>query len=66
MYLIFKTNIQTRKEADTVITLLKDHLNTICTVDVEDCDKVLRAQGNTKENIVKFLNSKGYECEELQ
>lgn len=66
MYLILKTNIQTRKEADTVIALLKDHLNITCTVDVEDCDKVLRAKGNTMEDIIKFLNSKGYECEELQ
>ncbi|MFY7840236.1 MAG: DinB family protein [Lacibacter sp.] len=43
---LFKTNINSRTEADTVINLLKQHYpSSKITIDLNDCDKILRIEG---------------------
>ena len=66
---ILRTNLQTRSE----YACLKQHLLNIpgvhwCTIDLEDCDKVLRVECEnlTLDTIVKESVRLGFYCEELE
>ncbi len=67
--LIFKTNIADSKQVKYVSPHLKS-LNGIIkwTVDLHDCDKVLRIEANklSPHSVESLLANAGYYCEELQ
>ncbi len=65
---VFRTDVQKISESKTLIKKLFDHfqVDTI-SFDLEDCDKVLRVEGNyvPANKIVEFVTSLGYQCEVL-
>lgn len=68
MVKVFKTDIETPKEAKIIIDqLLELHPNGRITVDLEDCDRVLKVETNrtTDTNIIDLVRSEGYDCEVL-
>ncbi|MCF3109875.1 hypothetical protein LL912_13930 [Niabella sp. CC-SYL272] len=67
MILIFKTNIAGAAAANKILQLVKQqHQVTACTIDLEDCDKVLRVVGEvSKDTIVDCVAQMGFACEEL-
>lgn len=66
---VFKTNIQQPKQAASLLAVLSQHfpLSRI-NVDLEDCDKVLRVEGEIvlAEEVIGVLNKNGYQCEVLE
>jgi len=62
---IFKTNVDTVRQAEIMVALLRRHFPSAeINFDLEDCDKVLRIKG---ENfcalcIIRILAIKGFEC----
>lgn len=66
---IFSTDIENRTQVNDIsaaICSLFPH--SIVTVDLEDCDKVLRVEGNipTSECVISLLSNLGFHCEELE
>lgn len=62
---IFKTNILTQQDKHTVVAAIAGHFSpTACTVDLEDCDKVLRVvcQQLEEEQLISFVRGLGYHC----
>ncbi|WP_298714531.1 hypothetical protein [uncultured Chitinophaga sp.] len=62
---IFKTNINTQKEKKLVIRALSGEFSvTMCTLDLEDCDKVLRVECLQMEEhqVISFVRDLGYQC----
>lgn len=66
---VFKTNVQLEEHATTLaekLSLLfpKTKIN----FDLEDCDKVLRVEGNTfvSTKIIETLTLNGYDCSLLE
>lgn len=62
---VFKTNVQEFSEAQTVIALLRRHFpGSKINFDLDDCDKVLRVEGNNfiTEKIMKLVKEKGFVC----
>jgi len=69
MIAVFKTNILNKDNAEEVIkALLKNYQNFIITVDLEDCDKVLRVEGSQfeKTDVLNIVIGLGFHCEEMQ
>lgn len=65
---IFKTNIKTIYDKNKVIHAIVDNFKvTTCSVDIEDCDRVLRivSQQIGEEAIIAFVNRLGYHCDIL-
>ena len=66
--LVFKSNIHDRMEASALCTALKSVPGVErCTVDLEDCDRVLRVHGDHLESnrLVKIVGDWGLSIEEL-
>lgn len=68
MIYVFKTSVQTEND----VRLLKPHLDKALAeldwnFDLEDCDRILRAETPLEypEKIAAVLRQKGFECEEL-
>ncbi|WP_343702286.1 hypothetical protein [Chitinophaga sp.] len=62
---IFKTNISTLQDKNTVVNAIAGHFRTsACTIDLEDCDKVLRvvSQQLEENQVIAFVRSLGYQC----
>ena len=66
---VFKTDVQSEEQASTLaekLSLLfpKTKIN----FDLEDCDKILRVEGNTiiPTKIIETLSSNGYDCSILE
>ncbi|WP_346318246.1 hypothetical protein [Chitinophaga sp. YIM B06452] len=62
---IFKTNISTQQDKIKVIDAVTGRFAvTACTLDLEDCDKVLRVvcQQLEEEHVISFVCSLGYQC----
>lgn len=62
---IFKTNISTQQDKNTVVNAIAGHFSTTaCTVDLEDCDKVLRVvcQQLEEDRLISFVRNLGYHC----
>ena len=62
---IFKTNVDTVRQAETILTLLHRHFpSTEINFDLEDCDKILRVKGEKicSSCIIRVLMIKGIEC----
>lgn len=62
---IFKTNISTLQDKNTVVNAIAGHFSTTdCTLDLEDCDKVLRVicQQLEEQHVISFVRQLGYQC----
>lgn len=62
---IFKTNISTLRDKQVVVNAIAGHFSTsACTIDLEDCDKVLRVVCKQLEEnqVIAFVRSLGYQC----
>jgi hypothetical protein len=66
---VFKTDIITTSDAENLIETLAQLLpgNRIH-FDLQDCDKILRVEGNnfSADTIVRLLRKKGFNCEILE
>lgn len=68
MILVFKTNVSSISDIETLQPQLDKHLtNTLWNFDLEDCDKILRIDSKSQisETTIKLLQDNGYYCEEL-
>lgn len=67
---IFKTNINTDQDKLKVIAAIHQEFPIqACTVDIEDCDKVLRVVGQScpvnESEVIFLLQRMGYQCDIL-
>lgn len=69
MIYVFRTSVKTKKD----IGKLTPFLNKLCkqakwNFDLDDCDKILRIDGQTgiAPSVIKLLQDTGFDCEELQ
>ncbi|PAW92321.1 hypothetical protein CKK33_01955 [Mucilaginibacter sp. MD40] len=65
---IFKTNIESREQANKVLRLLKQQAPELsCNFDLDDCDRILRVKSDKicLEKIIRILQGNGFECEYL-
>lgn len=65
---IFKTNVEGRNESERIVQTLKKKFPSLkINFDLNDCDNILRVEGNNVfiEEIISELNSKKYMCELL-
>lgn len=65
---VFRTTVQTQKDAAQVLNLLKEYFpNHLINFDLDDCDKILRIEGvdNNKIFIKNTLLQFGFSCEIL-
>jgi hypothetical protein len=65
---VFKTNVQEFSEAQKLVTLLRKHFpNSKINFDLDDCDKVLRVEGNNLriEKVMTLVTEKGFLCKVL-
>ena len=63
---VFKTNVQKKTESKMLLCKLAEAFPTIkINLDLSDCDKVLRVEGNGIEasQIVVLVNEHGFTCE---
>ncbi len=68
MVKVFKTDIDTPNKARLIIDqLLQLHPAGRITIDLEDCDNVLRVETKqaTNSDIINVVHKKGFECEIL-
>jgi len=65
---VFKTNVEHRELAEQLASILRGRF-VFCKInfDLEDCDKILRVEGNQicVESIIEILSTHGFECEVL-
>jgi tRNA G26 N,N-dimethylase Trm1 len=65
---IFKTNIISKNDAQRMLNLLSDkYPNLKINFDLNDCDKILRIEGESiePEKIIELIYTSGYQCEVL-
>lgn len=68
MIMVFKTDVPNKTSADYIINnLLKEYPGFVISIDVGDCDKVLRVEGTEfrMDDIINRLQRLGFACEEL-
>ena len=66
---IFKTDVLEKSTAGLLLQELHIQFPDIkFNFDLDDCDKILRAEGDPKDTakITEVLNSKGFDCEVLE
>jgi len=68
---IFRTNISTSQDKNDVIDAIRASFSvSACSIDMEDCDKVLRIvpthQAIEENIIIKFVQRMGYQCTVLE
>jgi hypothetical protein len=66
---VFKTNVQLISDSIHIIDIIKKQFpNYKINFDLEDCDKILRVEGDkiASKSIVDCLNYLGYACVELE
>jgi hypothetical protein len=62
---VFKTNVQEFSEAQKLVALLRRHFpDSKINFDLDDCDKVLRVEGNNLriEKVMTLVMEKGFLC----
>jgi tRNA G26 N,N-dimethylase Trm1 len=65
---IFKTNIESRTQANKVLQLLKQQAPELsCNFDLDDCDRILRVKAEKicLKQIIQILEENGFDCEYL-
>jgi hypothetical protein len=66
---VFKTNVHGIEEAKTLLQLLLKHFSTLqINFDLNDCDKILRVEGEIIPivAIIELLINENYKCEVLE
>ncbi len=66
---VFKTNVQERKQAALLFeVLVKQFPFFKINFDLEDCDKILRVEGDSisYERIITIIRTNGYQCQVLE
>jgi hypothetical protein len=66
---VFKTNVWEDELAKHLIVKLLDHFpQHKINFDLQDCDKILRVEGEqvSSKRVIEVINTNGYECEVLQ
>ncbi|MDH7461843.1 hypothetical protein QEG73_11165 [Chitinophagaceae bacterium 26-R-25] len=66
---VFKTNVKRRKESEILLLLLSRTFPSFkINFDLDDCDKILRIQGNEVHpvQVVELVEKNGYQCEILE
>ncbi len=65
---IFKTDVNDKEQASTIVSLLNQYLPQ-CKVnfDLHDCDKILRVTGDSipVETIIELVTANGISCTQL-
>jgi len=62
---VFKTNVQEESQSDKMVQLLLHHFpDSRISFDLEDCDKILRVEGDEvcPVTIIKMLRGRGFDC----
>ncbi|NCD69563.1 hypothetical protein [Mucilaginibacter agri] len=62
---VFKTNVKRQAQAKSLIALLRQYFpHSQINFDLDDCDKILRIQGDgfCPLKIAQLVNDKGFEC----
>lgn len=65
---VFKTNVQEFSEAQKLVAILRKHFpDSKINFDLDDCDKVLRMEGNNLriEKVMTLVMEKGFVCKVL-
>lgn len=65
---VFKTNVQHRQPAKQLVSILRNQFAfSKISFDLEDCDKILRVEGNEicVDKIIGILKAHRFECEVL-
>jgi hypothetical protein len=65
---VFKTNVYGARQSKVLLAKLHEHFPTCkINIDLEDCDKVLRFEGETfcANRVMELLKLNGYKCEIL-
>ena len=66
---VFKTNVQHRELAEQLVSVLQGRID-FCKInfDLDDCDKVLRIEGNdfVSGNVIRVLIKRGFMCNLLE
>jgi tRNA G26 N,N-dimethylase Trm1 len=65
---VFKTNVETARQATALVTILCKHLPSAeINFDLEDCDSILRVKAEkiSRIKIVLLLASMGFDCQLL-
>lgn len=66
---VFKTNVQERKQAALLFEVLVKQFPLFkINFDLEDCDKILRVEGDSisYERIITIIHTSGYQCQVLE
>lgn len=66
---VFKTNIAEAEQAQEIVSALQQYFpDSRVTIDLDDCDKVLRLEGQVivTERVINLLQEHNYECCMLQ
>jgi hypothetical protein len=66
---VFKTNIRQKKQAKTLLGVLAKQFPLFrINFDLEDCDKILRVEGENiqREKITHLVTAHGYQCHILE
>jgi hypothetical protein len=66
---IFSTDIENRTQVNDIrVVICSLFPHNIVTVDLEDCDQVLRVEGNipSSEYMISLLSKLGFRCQELE
>lgn len=66
---VFKTNIAMAEQAQEIVYALQQYFpGSRVTIDLDDCDKVLRLEGTVivTERVINLLQEHNYECCMLQ
>ncbi|RYD58591.1 MAG: hypothetical protein EOP56_03120 [Sphingobacteriales bacterium] len=66
---VFKTNVGAADAAKRVIALLHQHYpDSRITIDLEDCDKVLRIEGRNliRNRVISVVSGTGHHCDMLE
>jgi hypothetical protein len=66
---VFKTNIEESAKAEKVLGMLQSHFPGYnITFDLEDCDRILRVEGNglKPEIIAEIVITAGFDCRTLE
>ena len=66
---VFKTNVEGPSEAHNLINVLRQNFpERKITIDLHDCDKVLRVEGKdfATETIVRLVKDYGFVCKVLE
>ncbi|TWV99963.1 hypothetical protein FEF09_13275 [Chitinophaga pinensis] len=66
---IFRTNICTQQDKHAIISAIRTQFDSDCTIDIEDCDKVMRIVSGSlpvaEKDIIQFVVNMGFRCELL-